>query len=99
MKLALEPHEQRVVDEKNELDMKLDRLNHYITSERSSFSTLDAAEQDRLKQQAAIMATYSDILGERIAAFPLPPQMAPKTSGTVELESPTAKDWDAPSTN
>jgi hypothetical protein len=64
---TMQPHQQRVVDEKAELDGKLAKLNAFLDS--VTFSTLDAGEQDRLKQQTAVMATYSDILGERIEAF------------------------------
>jgi hypothetical protein len=64
---TLQPHQQRVVDERAELDGKLAKLNTFIDG--ATFSALDADEQDRLKQQAATMTMYSDILTERIAAF------------------------------
>lgn len=63
----MQPHQQRVVDERAELDDKLTKLNTFIDG--AMFGTLDADERDRLKQQAATMAMYSDILSERIAAF------------------------------
>lgn len=63
----LQPHQQRVVDERAELDERLAKLSAFIDG--ATFRTLDADEQNRLEQQAAVMATYSDILTERIAAF------------------------------
>lgn len=64
---TLQPHQQRVVDERAELDSKLSKLNAFIDS--ATFNALDADEQNLLKQQAATMAMYSDILTDRITAF------------------------------
>jgi hypothetical protein len=64
---ALQPHQQRVVDEKAELDERLAKLVDFTRT--SIFAGLDAEERNRLDQQAATMAMYSDILGDRIAAF------------------------------
>jgi len=62
-----QPHQQRVVDEKAELDERLAKLVAFTKT--PIFGGLDSAERDRLGQQAATMAMYSDILGDRIAAF------------------------------
>lgn len=64
---GLQPHQQRVVDEKAELDGRLAKLNAFIDG--ATFSTLDADSQNLLKQQAATMEMYSDILTDRITAF------------------------------
>lgn len=64
-----QPHQQRVVDEKTELDKKATALSNFI-GHSPIFETLDAAEQERLKEQNDVMWTYSEILGARIAAFP-----------------------------
>jgi hypothetical protein len=64
----LQPHQQRVVDEKTELDTKATALSKFI-GESAIFPTLDAAEQERLKEQCEVMWEYSEILGARIAAF------------------------------
>jgi len=64
---AVPPHQQRVIDEKRELDERAGKLRSFFGT--AIFGTLDDAEQQRLQQQAAVMATYSDILEERIAAF------------------------------
>ena len=62
------PHQQRVVDEKNELDTKAKALSNFIGLD-PVFADIDAEEQERLKEQCEIMWEYSEILGKRIAAF------------------------------
>lgn len=65
---TMPPHQQRVVEEKAELDERLAKLVAFTRT--PIFAGLDSAERCRLDQQAATMAMYSDILGDRIAAFP-----------------------------
>jgi len=65
---TLAPHQQRVVDEKAELDTKANALSNFIGLS-PIFETLDAAEQERQKVQIDLMWRYSEILGARIAAF------------------------------
>jgi len=65
----MQPHQQRVVNEKTELDTKSAALFEFVVH-NSIFPTLDPTEQERLKKQHDVMGQYSDILGERIAAFP-----------------------------
>jgi hypothetical protein len=67
----LQPHQQRVVDEKTELDAKATALSKFI-GENPIFDTIDAAEQERLREQCEVMWQYSEILGARIAAFGQP---------------------------
>lgn len=62
------PHQQRVIDEKGELDKKATALSNFIGTS-PIFETLDPAEQERLKEQNDVMWQYSEILGKRIAAF------------------------------
>lgn len=64
----MQPHQQRVVDEKTELDTKASALSQFI-GHSPIFETLDAAEQERLKVQNDLMWQYSEVLGARIAAF------------------------------
>ena len=64
---AMPPHQQRVVDERTELDDKLAKLAGFTNTVQ--FSTLPAAEQSRMRTQAVAMRVYSEILQERIAAF------------------------------
>ena len=66
--MELQPHQQRVIDEKAELDKKAHALSDFIGN-NPIFDTLDPAEQERLKEQNDVMWKYSEILGERIAAF------------------------------
>lgn len=66
--MELKPHQQRVVEEKAELDIKATALSKFI-GESSIFPTIDTAEQERLKEQCEVMWKYSEILGARIAAF------------------------------
>ena len=64
---AMQPHQQRVVDEKAELDERLAKLMTFTCT--PTFAALDEDERNRLARQADTMATYSEILGERIYAF------------------------------
>ena len=62
------PHEQRVIDERHELDTKVAALFVFI-NESPIFAKLDDAEQGRLKRQLDYMIEYSFVLKERIEAF------------------------------
>ena len=64
----MQPHQQRVVVEKNELDDKLTKLSQFIDGS-STFKSLSVQERERLMQQRDVMGSYSKILGDRIAAF------------------------------
>ena len=64
----MEAHQQRVVDEKTELDEKLEKLNSFITSS-PIFGELPTAEKNRLERQKVYMLLYSHVLQERIEAF------------------------------
>jgi len=64
----LAPHQQRVVDEKAALDEKIALLTQFIAGSQV-FGGLPLDERGRLKRQRLAMIEYSDILGERIAAF------------------------------
>lgn len=61
------PHQQRVIDEKADLDGKRDRLAVFFLG--PVFAKLDNAEQERLGKQYLVLTEYSDILSQRIAAF------------------------------
>ncbi len=63
------PHQQRVVDEKTELDDKREKLRAFIDG-NAIFASLPTDEQHRLQCQDGYMEAYSEVLGERIAAFP-----------------------------
>lgn len=63
----LAPHQQRVVDEQAELDDRRAKLTAFYST--PIFHGLPESEQSRLLRQGVAMRTYSEILGERIAAF------------------------------
>ena len=63
----MKPHQQRVVEEKEELDEKRQRLVEFKNTDL--FASLPWQEQERLNTQAHIMTMYSAVLGARIAAF------------------------------
>ena len=63
----MQPHQERVVAERHDLDEKRTKLTAFIDGE--TFETLDAAEQNRLRRQQDAMSVYSEVLAERIAAF------------------------------
>ena len=64
----MQPHQQRVVDEKSELDKKAKDLSEFIRLS-PLFGALPDDEQERMKDQNDIMWRYSGILGARIEAF------------------------------
>lgn len=63
----LQPHQERVIDERNGVQIKIDRLGAFLRSE--SVNILPADEQERMKRQLNVMGQYRDVLNERIAAF------------------------------
>jgi hypothetical protein len=67
--MPLLPYQQRVVDEKAELDTKIEALALFIGTS-PNWGAVPEAEQNRMRCQHTAMVTYSIILGERIAAFP-----------------------------
>lgn len=64
---GLQPHQQRVVDEKADLDEKRLKLQDFTA--KPVFLGLPISERDRLFRQAALMRDYSEVLAERIAEF------------------------------
>ena len=62
-----ETYQGRVMAEQQELDSKIAKLTEFTNS--ALFATLEQTECNRLARQLAAMTEYSDILGQRIAAF------------------------------
>lgn len=60
-------HQQRVVAEKAELDNRRFKLAGFIGT--PLYFSLSKDEQLRMSNQKMVMADYSQVLGERIAAF------------------------------
>jgi len=65
--MTIAPHQQRVIDEKRDLDERLEKLTAFYST--PIFHGLAESEQSRLLRQGVAMRTYSEILAERIAAF------------------------------
>ncbi len=63
----MEPHQERVVAEREELEMKIAGLTKFIDSQM--FDRIDMREQSRLIRQRLHMQAYSLVLYERIQAF------------------------------
>ena len=63
------PHQQRVIEEKRELDEKIQKLTAFIYSEKFVSIVSDDGERLRLQQQDEVMRQYSRVLCNRIALF------------------------------
>ncbi len=63
----MEDYQQRVLDEKKELDDRIVKLKRFIAGQ--VFHTLPGSEQRRLGLQHKVMKEYSSILNDRIANF------------------------------
>jgi hypothetical protein len=63
----MKEYQQRVTDEKTELDGKIERLDAFLKTEMAQ--NLPPDENPRMTRQLAVMREYSTILGERIAYF------------------------------
>ena len=76
----LQPHEERVITEKRELDEKLAKLKAFCFDPGSPiFRALTPADRDLLEDQYTAMEQYSTILGKRIDRFKNTPlQKAPQ---------------------
>ncbi len=63
----LQPHEQRVVDERTDLIEKITKLHAFFKTE--IFENLQEEDQELLEEQVQLMMNYSDILLKRINRF------------------------------
>lgn len=61
----MEDYQKRIVDEKKELDHRINRLSAFLNGD--AFSRLSAGEQRLLHLQCKAMEEYSSILNDRIA--------------------------------
>jgi uncharacterized protein len=62
----MKPYQERVVEEKRELDLKIEKLRGYINAGMQGASIEEGA---LLTRQIETMTTYSDILDKRIEKF------------------------------
>lgn len=65
---TLPPHQQRVLNEKQELDIRITRLDEFI-QRNALFRELDPEEQARMRRQLDVMRELSVIFGERVKGF------------------------------
>ena len=65
--MSIQPHEQRVIDEKNELKNKLDKLIEFLQKGQPSF--IDDKNWALLNEQYDAMNWYYTILVSRIELF------------------------------
>ncbi|AZV01197.1 hypothetical protein vBSdyM006_060 [Shigella phage vB_SdyM_006] len=63
----MQPHQQRVIDEKTELSDKIYKLSSFRTTDM--FNSLSEKEQALLTVQLNTMIEYENILEERIQLF------------------------------
>lgn len=62
----MEPYQQRVINEKAELDARIQKLNAFLSTARSDVSIKDI---ELLLAQVFAMNAYSQILGIRMRRF------------------------------
>ena len=63
----MQEFQQRVIEEKKELDSKLNKLKDFMHSEQ--YAQLDSTNQGLLMVQQVAMENYSDALARRIEMF------------------------------
>lgn len=69
MSTPLQPWQQRVIDERKELDQKRAALDAFVLS--PAFEALAIPDRLLMRYQQHHMAQYSGVLGQRIARFEL----------------------------
>ena len=63
----MEEWQKRVIKEKQDLDLKRERLDSFFS--KKAFADLDDDQKALMVDQSLIMGEYSEILGKRIDAF------------------------------
>lgn len=63
----MKSYQQRVIDEKAQLDERIIKLEAFLNT--GTFKSLNFSEQFWLEKQFGVMADYSYVLGERIRRF------------------------------
>ncbi|ANA49341.1 hypothetical protein PMW_216 [Pseudomonas phage phiPMW] len=67
--MSYAPHEQRVIDELNDLSTKLSALTSFIDSKSFEETVTDPLARSLLLNQEYIMEKYVSVLKERIKQF------------------------------
>lgn len=69
-RLMMQPHQERVIAEKRDLDEKIAKLHAFcFTNTNAVFFALPPVDRDLLEDQYTAMKEYSTILGRRIERF------------------------------
>jgi hypothetical protein len=68
----MEPWQERVVEEKRELDGRIERLSAFLEGPAESGNLRDAVDASLLVSQLEVMRDYSRLLGMRIRRFDRP---------------------------
>jgi hypothetical protein len=90
------PDQQRVIDEKQSLDLKIDSLKDFINDDdQKIFDRLPEAEQLDLARQLAAMKAYSAHLTNRVARFGPPGYLPITKEELVAQVKQFRKDLDA----
>lgn len=63
----MEDYQKRVIDEKKELDSKIEKLNSFF--ETATYNSMEYDDRKLLLDQSDAMSKYSEILEERINKF------------------------------
>ena len=63
----MEAYQQRVIDERNELEEKINRLRVFIGT--GTYIRLDTIDRELLRAQITLMISYSRVLTRRIERF------------------------------
>lgn len=68
----MKPHQERVVQERDELEARINKLHEFILfgATKHNVILLDS-EMSRLRRQLRVMELYLTILDERIQNFPV----------------------------
>lgn len=65
----MQPHQQRVISERDELSDKISKLESFIEPSNGTYTDLCKEDQCLLKEQLAYMYKYLEVLDERIYRF------------------------------
>jgi hypothetical protein len=67
--MTLQPYQERVIQEKAELDLNIFKLLAFTGASNPVFSAMDFPDRDLLNRQCNLMQLYSEVLGQRIERF------------------------------
>ena len=85
----MQPHEQRVIDERNDLREKISRLSAFSTTS-DIYKTLSKEEKGLLVRQYKAMVEYDNVLSDRIVRFRMDDEHLDDAQGGDEVAENTA---------